>query len=147
MARAFDTSRPGKGFVKALAFLRAAIRGGIVADDVRVQSGASPVVLDPSVYESQVRSSGAATQQVLQIPAGTKIGQRHLVTFTTETAGGDSLRINGGAGVSLQQQGITGDTAAAAVTNVDLAAVNDRCLLEYSAPNTWNIVYTNGTLS
>jgi len=147
MARAFDTSRPGKGFVKALALLRTAIRGGLVADDVNVQSGASTVVLDPTPYESRVRSSGAATQQVLQIPAGTKVGQRHLVTFVTEVAGGDSLRINAGAGVSLQQAGIQGDAAAAAVTNVDLAAVNDRCLFEYSAPNTWNIIYTNGTLS
>lgn len=147
MARAFDTSRPGKGFVKALALLRTAIRGGLVADDVRVQSGASPVVLDPSVYESQVRSSGAATQQVLQIPAGSKVGQRHLVTFATEVAGGDSLRVNAGAGVSLQQTGITGDAVPAAVTNVDLAAVNDFVLFEYSVTNTWNIIYTNGTLS
>jgi hypothetical protein len=152
MPKAFTSP---KGFRRSLAALRAALIGGMVADSEDVTSGASPVSLDISVYESRVRSSGAGTTQVVRIPvAGAKVGQRKLVTFQTEGAAGDVVRINATGGGQLATEGheVSGVTgyAQAAHTNADLGAAGDFALYEFKggATPTWHLLYQRGaTLS
>ena len=144
-----------KGFPRALGALRSALIGGVVADSEDVASGASAIVLDISVYESRVRSSGAGTTQVVQLPvAGAKVGQRKLVTFQTEGIAGDVVRINATGGGQLVTEGhevvgVTGYTQAAH-TNADLGTANDFALYEFKggATPTWHLLYQRGaTLS
>ena len=148
-------SRVNKGFARALKDFRSFLAGGLVLDSEERDSGASAIVLSLTEYESKIRSSGAGTQQIVQLPvAGAKVGQRKLVTFAVEGAAGDSIRINAGAGGALISEaiaivGVTGLTEATS-TNVDLAAANDFALFEFvsRATPSWNLVYARGaTLS
>jgi hypothetical protein len=145
----------GKGLPRALALLKAALAGGLVRDDEQRDSGASAIVLSLTEYESKIRSSGAGTQQIVQLPvAGARTGQRKLITFDVEGVAGDSIRINAGAGGALISEaiaivGVTGLTEATS-TNVDLAAAGDFALFEFvsRATPSWNLVYARGaTLS
>ena len=101
MPQHFNPGRPAKGFPRALQAFFAALRGGLVQDFARVNSGASAVLARPTVYETKVRTSGAATQQIVQLPgapAGARPGARHLISLEVEGAAGDSVRINAAAG-------------------------------------------------
>lgn len=146
MAKAFPSAR--RGFPRALKELRDAILGSIVADWLPLTSGASPLTVDASVFETRVTSGGTQGNEVVRIPAGTKVGQRHLVTFLAEGDASDVVRINAAAGAALQSQGSTGETPAAA-TNVDLDTPGEFALLEFQggATPTWNILYTTGAIS
>lgn len=147
MARAFDPiNRPGKGLPKSLSELQAAVGGGIVADDLHYNSGAVAIVVDPDVYQSRVTSGGTQGNEVVQVPSAAVVGSRHLVTFEAEGDASDVVRVNGGAGVSLQQLGLQGETPGA-VTNVDLDTPGEFVLLEYQGNDTWNIIYTDGATS
>lgn len=147
MTRAFDNlSAPGKGLPRSLKNLRDALAGGIIADDLRVASGAAPVVLDVDVYESLVRTGATAGNEVVQLPAGAKAGQRHLVTFENEGNASDVVRINDDGVSSIQSGGIVGDTPAA-ITNVDLDTPGEYALFESEGGDVWNLLYTDGATS
>ncbi len=147
MPRAFDDlNTPGKGLPHSLANLRDALSGGIVGDSVAVSSGAVAVELDVSVYESAIDSGATAGNEVVEIPVGAFVGQRHLVTFGTEGDASDVVRINAEASQSLQSGGIVGDTPAA-VTNIDLDTPGEFALLEYQGGDVWNLLYTDGVTS
>ena len=105
-----------------------------------------------TAYETKCRTSGAATQQVVQLPpasAGARPGARHLISLEFEGAGGDSVRINAGSGARLRREeihiaGVTGYTAET-ITNVDLAAAGDFALFEWlgGANGDWNLIYAS----
>lgn len=147
MARAFDPiNRPGKGLPKSLSALQSAVKGGLVADDLHRISGAVAIVVDPDVYHSRVTSGGTQGNEVVQVPSASVVGARHLVTFEAEADASDVIRVNGGAGVTLQTGGAEGETPGA-VTNVDLDTPGEFVLLEYQGNDTWNILYTDGATS
>ncbi len=146
MSKVFDDNKPGKGLPRSLENLKIALRGGIVADDVVIETGGSPVLVDVSAYESTVRTGGTAGNEVLQIPVGTKVGQRHLVTFSAEGNASDVVRINDDGSSSLRSGGVVGDTPSA-ITNVDLDTPGEFALFEYEGGDTWNLLYTDGAIS
>ena len=138
-----------KGFARALAGLKAAILGGIVADSETVValSGFS-TTLDASVYESQVRSSGDGLATVLIPVSGMVLGQRKLVSFVTEVSGADGIRIKAAAGGQLVSEGfsITATGYAEGLhTQCDLLSGNDQALYEFRGLSgttpTWNQIY------
>ncbi len=143
--KAFDNIT-GKGLPRSLENLRAALVGGVVADSLPVLSGAAPVVSDASVYESLVTSGGTAGLEIVQLPAGAKAGQRHLVTFVVEGNAADVVRVNDDGVSSIQSGGIVGDTPAA-ITNVDLDTPGEYALFESEGGDVWNLLYTDGATS
>lgn len=137
----------GKGLPRSLSRLYDAIASGIAADELVVDiSDAAPTVADVSVYESQVRTSGSAGNEILQLPAGAFPGARHLVTFAVEGNAADVVRVNAAAGEALTSQGQVGDTPAA-ITNLDLDTPGEFGLFEYDGDGTWNLLYTTGATS
>lgn len=145
MPKAFP--EPGKGFPKSLSELRDAVKGGIVADSVRQTSGASPVVVDGTVYETLVRSGGTAGNENVELGVPLSVGQRKLVTFEVEGNAADVVIVVPGAGATLQTQGVAGDGAPAAQTSVDLDTPAEFVLVEASAPTVWNVIYTDGVIT
>ena len=140
-------SSGGKGLPRSLSRLYDALASGIAADELLVDiSDAAPTVADVSVYESQVRSSGSAGNEILQLPAGSFPGARHLVTFAAEGNASDVVRVNAGAGQALRSQGMVGETPAA-ITNLDLDTVGEYGLFEYDGNGNWNLLYTTGATS
>ncbi len=116
MPKAFP--EPGKGFPKSLEPLRSAVKGGIVADDVNVLSGASPVALDVNAYKQVVRSGATAGNEVVQLPSATEVGQKVLVLFSVEGNASDVVRINDDGTSSLQRTGIQGSVGLETVNKV-----------------------------
>ncbi len=145
MALAFP-AEGSKAFPKALEDLRAAVKGGVVADDVPVLSGASPVVIDPLAYKHLVTTGATAGNEVVQVPPGLEIGQRVLIVFDVEGNASDVVRINDDGVSSLESGGIVGDTPAV-ITNIDLDTPGESALLEYEGGDVWNLLYTDGVTS
>lgn len=103
-ARAFPIGG-GKAFPKALANLRAALKGGIVGDDNTHVSGAASTELDVGPSNSRIRTGGSAGVEVVTLPAGTFPGQRHQVTLESLANVADSVSVQAGANSSLKQSG------------------------------------------
>lgn len=144
MAKAFPFTR--KGFPRALEFLRAAIAGGQVNDSVEHQSSGSASLLDVEAFESRVTSSGTQGNESVQIPSGSHVGQRHLVTFVTEGDASDVVVVSGAVGTTVQSQGAVGETPSS-ITNIALDTPGEFVLLEYQGANTWNVLYTTGAIT
>ncbi len=144
MPRAFP--EPGKGFPKALAALREVIKGGIVADDVVVLSGAAPVLIDPSAYKHRVTSGGTAGTEVVQVPSGKEIGQRVLIVFEAEGNVADVVQVAEGGAVQFVEDGYVGGLSTARAT-ISLDTPGESVLLEYTDSDEWNILYTDGVVA
>lgn len=103
-----------------------------------VTSGASPVALDITVYQSLITTGDTDGTEAVTIGDGTGavIGQRKLVYLVTRT-GTDT--------VSLDHANIV-NASGTQTTNCDLDAADEYVLLEWNGAK-WQIVYTNGTVA
>ena len=106
MAKAFPD--PGKGFPRSLEALRAAVKGGVIADSVNRTSGASAITLDADVYKHLITTGGTAGNEIVKLPVATEIGQKILIDFAVEGNAADVVRINDDGTSSLQRFGVEG---------------------------------------
>jgi len=138
------------------------LQGGLIQDfvDVPITSGFR-ATLDVSVYESKVQTDEDGIQVVIlpgTFEAPLRLGQRHLVTYTSKVGYANTQvaisgsTVSGGSQIVIEGLRVSGVTSYAetAFARVSLLDVPDGALFEYKGLSgnvvaTWNLLYLTGT--
>lgn len=132
-----------KGLPRSLPALYDAFRSiPLFGSEEKVLSGAAAIEVSGQAYKVSVTTGGTAGAEVVNLPAGSEIGQRILIELETRTNAADLVDLGVANIQRLQISGETGQN----VTNLDLDAVGEFALLEWTG-SAWNLLYSNGTVA